>query len=168
MNIDDIREALRAAYDSAADLREGSRLQSWKAQERNRFLDLLRMEGASSLLEVGAGTGVHGAWFAQQGLHVVATDLSPVMVEHCLAKGLEAYEMAFLDLDFDEPFDAVFGMNCLLHVPRIELHASLESNSRLPKSRRTGLPWPVRGHHARRPVGNRPLPTEALLQPPHG
>lgn len=122
-----IRDDLRTAYDRAADLREGSRLQPWKIMERERYLALLRAEGASTLLEVGAGTGVMGRWFADQGLRVVATDLSPVMVEHCRAKGLEAYETAFADLSFEQPFDAVFGMNCLLHVPRMELQTSLES-----------------------------------------
>ena len=122
-----IRDDLRTAYDRAADLRERSDIDRWKVDERNRFLALLRDEGVKNLLEVGAGTGVHGAWFAEQGLKVVATDLSPVMVEHCRAKGLEAYEMDFLSLKFDEPFDAVFGMNCLLHVPRSELPQTLET-----------------------------------------
>lgn len=120
-----ICDDLRAAYDRAADLREASRLQPWKIAERERYLGLLLAEGAGTLLEVGAGTGVMGRWFADRGLRIVATDLSPVMVEHCRAKGLEAYEMAFLDLKFDKPFDAVFGMNCLLHVPRSELAAAL-------------------------------------------
>ena len=122
-----IRDALRTAYNAAADEREASSLQPWKAAERERYLDLLKAEGAETLLEVGAGTGVMGRSFADNGLRVVATDLSPVMVEHCRAKGLEAYEMEFLNLKFDEPFDAVFGMNCLLHVPRSELPASLEA-----------------------------------------
>lgn len=122
-----ILDNLRISYNAAADQREASKLQPWKIQERERYLELLRAENATTLLEVGAGTGVHGAWFAEQGLKVVATDLSPVLVEHCRARGLGAYEMDFLSLRFDEPFDAVFGMNCLLHVPRSELRASLES-----------------------------------------
>jgi SAM-dependent methyltransferase len=93
------------------------------------FFDLLRLENATTLLEVGAGTGVMGRWYADQGLRVTATDLAPVMIQHCRDKGLEAYEMDFLSLKFDEPFDAVFGMNCLLHVPRAELRASLASIS---------------------------------------
>lgn len=123
----DPRASLKSAYDAAADLREGRDIQPWKQAERARFLALLQHEGAKSLLEVGAGTGVHGRWFADQGLRVVATDLSPRMVENCRAKGLDAYEMDFLSLKFADPFDAVFGMNCLLHVPRPELREVLES-----------------------------------------
>jgi len=126
VNNESIRDNLRTAYDRAADLRERSEVDPWKVDERNRFLALLRAERATTLLEVGAGTGVHGAWFAEQGLRVVATDLSPAMAEHCRAKGLEAYEMDLLSLRFDEPFDAVFGMNCLLHVPRAALPDTLQ------------------------------------------
>jgi SAM-dependent methyltransferase len=122
-----IRDDLRTAYDRAAALRERSEVDPWKVDERDRFLALLRVEGATTLLEVGAGTGVHGAWFTGQGLRVVATDLSPALVELCRAKGLEAYEMDFLSLKFEQPFDAAFGMNCLLHVPRSELPETLQT-----------------------------------------
>jgi 2-polyprenyl-3-methyl-5-hydroxy-6-metoxy-1,4-benzoquinol methylase len=120
------RDALRIAYNAAAGERDSRTPEAWKIRERERYLEVLRAEGAKTLLEVGAGPGIMSAWFAEQGLKVVATDLSPVMVEHCRAKGLEAYEMEFLNLKFDEPFDAAFGMNCLLHVPRSELRTSLE------------------------------------------
>lgn len=44
------------------------------------------------------------------------------MVARCREKGLEAYEMGFLNLDFPPgSFDAVFAMNCLLHVPSSDL-----------------------------------------------
>ncbi|MEU8663730.1 class I SAM-dependent methyltransferase, partial [Actinoplanes philippinensis] len=72
--------------------------------------------------EVGAGTGQDSLFFQEQGLTVVAADLSPVMVEHCRAKGLDAHVMDFLHLDFPAgSFDAVFAMNCLLHVPNRDL-----------------------------------------------
>jgi SAM-dependent methyltransferase len=48
------------------------------------------------------------------------------MVEHCRAKGIEAHVMDFLHLDFPAgSFDAVFAMNCLLHVPNHDLAAVL-------------------------------------------
>jgi SAM-dependent methyltransferase len=123
---DDPRQSLAAAYDAAADERELGSVAPWKADERVRFLSRLRAEGAETLLELGAGTGVHGRWFADQGLSVTATDLSPVMVEHCRAKGLTALQMDMQSLAFATPFDAVFAMNCLLHVPNAELAAVLE------------------------------------------
>ena len=48
------------------------------------------------------------------------------MVERCRAKGIEAHVMDFLHLDFPAgSFDAVFAMNCLLHVPNQDLPAVL-------------------------------------------
>ena len=123
---DDPRPALAAAYDAAADKRERGDVAAWKADERTRFLGRLRADGARTLLELGAGAGVHGRWFADQGLDVTATDLSPVMVEHCRAKGLTAVRMDMQSLAFAVPFDAVFAMNCLLHVPNAQLPAVIE------------------------------------------
>ena len=124
--LDDPRPALAAAYDAAADERERGEVAAWKADERTRFLTRLRADGARTLLELGAGTGVHGRWFADQGLDVTATDLSPVMVEHCRAKGLAAMQVDMQSLSFAAPFDAAFAMNCLLHVPNAQLPAVIE------------------------------------------
>jgi cyclopropane fatty-acyl-phospholipid synthase-like methyltransferase len=111
--------ALRAAYNAAAEERERAGDRPWKLSERRLFFVRLRMEGRSQLLEVGAGTGIHGRWFADQGISVVCTDLSPALVEVCRQKGLKAHELDFLNLSsLGRPFDAVFAMNCLLHVPK--------------------------------------------------
>jgi SAM-dependent methyltransferase len=48
------------------------------------------------------------------------------MVEHCRAKGLTALQMDMQSLAFADPFDAAFGMNCLLHVPNAQLAMVLE------------------------------------------
>lgn len=119
--LNDPRPDLATAYDAAADERERTQAAAWKAEERARFLARLRQDGARTLLELGAGPGIHGRWFADQGLAVTATDLSPVMVEHCRAKGLTALQMDMQSLAFATPFDSVFAMNCLLHVPNAQL-----------------------------------------------
>ena len=74
MHYRDVTEGLRAAYDRSVDERDGQEIQDWKARVRAEFLDLLRMEDKSSLLEVGAGTGVHGLYFHEAGLDVLCTD----------------------------------------------------------------------------------------------
>lgn len=113
---------LRNAYDQKVAEREVRELIAWKATEREKFLTLLQNERKHKLLEVGAGTGLHGKFFLDNGLDVICTDLSPNMVTCCREKGLQAYTMDFLNLDFPtESFDAVFAMNCLLHVPRRDL-----------------------------------------------
>lgn len=123
---------LRQAYDGSAGRRDEGDLQEWKLQVRQHFADLLRREGKQNLLEIGAGPGKFGLFFKEQGLHVVCTDLSPEMVRLCQQKGLTAHVMDFLHLDFPAgSFDAVFALNCLLHVPKAELPIVLESIRRV-------------------------------------
>lgn len=122
MGYAEIKQDLRRAYDAQADAREEMDDQSWKPAERARFAARLREAGSSRLLEIGAGHGVSGRYFADEGFAVTCVDLSPALVGHCRAKGLDARVMDFGDLAFeDASFDAVFGMNCLLHTPRAEL-----------------------------------------------
>jgi SAM-dependent methyltransferase len=129
---EDLLGDLRTAYDGGAAERDGSGKAPWKLAEREAFLARLRAAGARRLLEVGAGTGQDSAFFLGQELEVVATDLSPAMVAHCRAKGIEAYVMDFLHLDFPpESFDAAYALNCLLHVPNADLPAVLDSIRRL-------------------------------------
>jgi SAM-dependent methyltransferase len=113
---------LKTAYDQKVAERAARELVAWKATEREDFLALLKDEAKDQLLEVGSGTGIHGKFFQDNGLQVICTDLSPNMVACCRQQGLQAYAMDFLNLDFPaDSFDAVFAMNCLLHIPRSEL-----------------------------------------------
>jgi SAM-dependent methyltransferase len=131
MMYEQILNDLRTAYDRKADERDQYETSEWKQQERLRFLSLLREEGKHLLLDIGAGTGIHGKFFKDQGMEVVCTDLSLENVRRCREKGLAAYVMDFLRLGFDdETFDAIFAMNCLLHVPKSDLPRVLESLQR--------------------------------------
>ena len=115
-------EDLRQSYDRRAEERDKRELSAWKIEERAYFLSLLQKEGKRKLLEIGAGTGLNGKFFQEKGLAVVCTDLSSENVRLCRAKGLTAYAMDFLRLDFPESsFDSAFALNCLLHVPRQDL-----------------------------------------------
>ncbi|RRR98627.1 class I SAM-dependent methyltransferase [Glycomyces terrestris] len=130
MRYDDVKTDLRAAYDAGADAREVMDDAPWKRSERARFAAHLRPGAA--LLEIGAGHGVSGRHFADAGFAVTCTDLSPALVAHCRAKGLDARVMDFARLDFpDAAFDAVWGMNCLLHVPKADLPAVLAGIARV-------------------------------------
>lgn len=129
---DDILSTLRQAYDNHAGQRDAAGLADWKMAERAEFIALLRAEGKQSVLEIGAGPGHFGAYFRDQGFDVTCTDLSPEMVALCRAKGLQAYVMDFLSLDFPAAsFDAVFALNCLLHVPSSDLDRVLANIQRL-------------------------------------
>jgi SAM-dependent methyltransferase len=118
-----IRAELLVAYGPAgARHRDEQGKPDWKLAERAAFLGRLQHEGCRSLLEIGAGTGQDSLYFAAAGLDVTATDLSPDMVASCQAKGLRAEVMDFSRPQFAAgSFDAVYAMNCLLHVPNSEL-----------------------------------------------
>lgn len=119
---------LRLAYgNKQAEQRDHDGKEAWKVAERQEFLALLRREGKKTLLEVGAGTGTDSLFFQEQGLEVVCSDLSPAMVRLCREKGLQAYEKDFLSLDFPSAsFDAIYALNCLLHVPTGDLPSVLQ------------------------------------------
>ena len=128
MTYREIIDSLRRSYDRNTRERESYRVSPWKIEERDRFLALLQEEGKQSLLEIGAGPGHFARFFQDNGLTVVCTDLSPGMVRLCREKGLTAYEMDFLNLGFPESsFDAVFALNCLLHVPKAGLPGVLQA-----------------------------------------
>jgi SAM-dependent methyltransferase len=127
----DVTQHLRRAYATSADKRDEMVKHPWKLAEREAFLARIRAAGAQRLLEIGAGTGQDSAFFAEHDLEVVATDLTPEMVEHCRAKGLDAHAMDVLHLDLpDASFDAVWTINTLLHVPNADMPAALEEIAR--------------------------------------
>lgn len=130
----ELQNQLRKAYDEMAVERQNRPEEDWKVKERQEFLDRLHKNGKKNLLEIGAGPGKDSLFFKDQGLKVVATDLSPEMVHLCTEKGLEAYVMDFLNLQFpDASFDAVYALNCLLHVPKLDLPKILLEIHRLMK-----------------------------------
>lgn len=131
---DEIIKSLRQAYDTSAVERDKASRGSWRIRERHKFLELLAKEKRSTLLEIGAGPGKDSKFFHDNGLQVIATDLSPQMVALCREKGLEAYTMDFKNLDFPtESFDAVYAFNSLLHVPKQDLQAVLVTLQKLLK-----------------------------------
>jgi SAM-dependent methyltransferase len=128
MEYAEVVSSLRTIYNSRAEAREVLAKHPWKHDERAAFLDRLRAVEASSLLEIGAGTGHDSRFFADAGLDVTAVDIAPEHVERCRAKGLRAEVRDVLNLGFAPgSFDAVWSMNCLLHVPDKDLPAALRA-----------------------------------------
>ncbi|MBU5483793.1 GNAT family N-acetyltransferase [Clostridium sp. MSJ-11] len=121
-NYSSIKENLKESYDNYAYEREKSEIQQWKIAPRQNFLELLNKENKKTLLEIGAGTGKDSIFFKNNGLEVVAVDLSSEMVNICKDKGLEAYELDFYNIGkLNKKFHSVWAMNCLLHVPKENL-----------------------------------------------
>jgi SAM-dependent methyltransferase len=126
------RADLRTAYDHRAEHRDTILIPPWMEAERANFLQMLQQEQKQTLLEIGAGPGRDSLFFQQQGLDVVATDLSAEHVRLCREKGLTANVVDFTNMPFDDAsFDAVFALNCLLHIPKCDLPDALRSIDRV-------------------------------------
>lgn len=126
------KEALVQSYDRDAARRSQRELPDWKVRERELFKEMLAREERRALLELGAGAGKDGRYFADAGLDVTCIDLSPEMVRLCREAGLRAQVMEFYKLEFaDGQFEAVYALNCLLHVPKAELDRVLAEIARV-------------------------------------
>src|SRR6185503_16154319 len=126
------------SYNNHAKERDAYAVDAWKVEERANFLSLLQQEHKQSLLEIGAGAGKDSKFFNDQGLAVTCIDLSPEMVKLCKQKGLSAHVMDMTRLNFrPNSFDAVYSLNSLLHVPKVEFRNVLENVKKVLKP--TGL-----------------------------
>jgi len=118
---------LKEAYNKQAGERDKNDMQQWKEEQRTKFTTLLKKENKVSLLELGAGPGRDSIFFMNAGFDVIATDLSSEMIKLCKAKGLNSFEMDFSDIHtLNETFDAVWALNCLLHVEKKNLPGVLK------------------------------------------
>lgn len=130
----DWKRGLARSYDGDAARRNSKTLPEWKLKERERFLTRFQEKKCRTLLEIGSGTGMDGVYFKERGLAVTCVDLSPAMVDACKARGLHAQVMDFYALELpDGSFDALYAMNCLLHVPKADFGAVLKELARVLK-----------------------------------
>jgi SAM-dependent methyltransferase len=91
----------------------------------------LKAEGRETLLEIGCGPGQDAQFFQSQGLRVLAVDNTPMMVKLTAEKGITAQALDCYDLnEINESFDAVYTMNCLLHIPKRDFDQILHLISR--------------------------------------
>src|SRR5262249_14164974 len=124
----ELRNNLRESYNRKAQDRDRATIQAWKVEERLSFLWLLQQQHKRTLLELGAGAGQDGKLFQDHGLAGRCIDLSPAMVTLCRQKGLTASVMDVGNLQFPaSSFEAVYALNCLLHLPKNELPTVLQA-----------------------------------------
>jgi SAM-dependent methyltransferase len=130
--------SLRESYNKNAEERDNIKKDEWKIRERENYKLWLQKENKKSILEIGAGTGEDGKYFKEKGFDVICTDISEEMVRLCKIKGLTAFVMDFMSLDFSEgSFDGIYALNCLLHVPKDNFEKVLGNIQKLLKP--TGL-----------------------------
>ncbi len=114
--------SLIASYERHALDREHSSTDEFKVRERSEFLQCLRNEQRSSVLELGCGPGHDAKFFQAQGFQVFAIDNAPAMVNLAREKGVSARVLDCYNLgQLSETFDAVYSMNCLLHIPQADI-----------------------------------------------
>ena len=80
-----------------------------------------RLGPGTRALEIGCGTGMFTAMFADSNAEMLAVDISPDLVAKAVARGLPADRVQFLtqnfeDCDINGPFDAVLGSSILHHL----------------------------------------------------
>jgi SAM-dependent methyltransferase len=106
-------EHLDPAYVAAYDAKTGA--------DRGEELALLRAHGLgpeTTLVDLGAGTGLVAAAAAPHCRRVVAVDPSPAMVAVLRSRGLEAVEAGFLTYEHEgEAPQLVHSRNALHHLP---------------------------------------------------
>jgi SAM-dependent methyltransferase len=117
------KKNIKKYYDMEAELRNSKSVKvDWKIKVRGKFCELVKQKNKKSLLELGAGAGYDSQFFMNNGLKVVAVDLSNEMVKNCREKSIEAYELDFYNLSFlNKKFDCIYAINTLLHVPKNDL-----------------------------------------------
>lgn len=82
------------------------------------FTEHLCANQARTLLEVGCGAGRDGLILSESGCAYTGIDLSPVAVQTCRDKGLNAVEASAIDLPFGHnSFNAAWSMSTLMHLP---------------------------------------------------
>ena len=86
-------------------------------------------------LEIGCGTGLFTALFAQTGAQIVGVDISDALLEKARARNLPVAQVQFVaqrfeDCDVVGPFDAVIGSSALHH---LDIEAALVNMYRLLK-----------------------------------
>jgi SAM-dependent methyltransferase len=131
---EEVLPTLRDYYEHDARRRDQNPRSYWKLQEREVFLEYLLKEQRHDLLEIGAGPGWDSLFFQEAGINTYATDLSFEMASLCSDKGLESCVMEFMHPAFTAAtFDAMFALNCLLHVPRSDIERVLVALRRVIK-----------------------------------
>ncbi len=87
------------------------------------------------ILDIGCGAGRDALFFKEQGLKPLCVDISPVIIELCKKRGLEAFVMDVEDLEFKDAFDGIWAYTSLLHMPKNNFLAVLDKIKDLLKAR---------------------------------
>jgi ubiquinone/menaquinone biosynthesis C-methylase UbiE len=120
-------QSTRAYYDEFSQRYEAERRPN-RPDGYHALLDDLEVElveryaAGRDLLECGTGTGLLLERFRRFARTAKGIDLSPGMLEHARARGLDVREASVTSIPFDDAsFDVTCSFKVLAHVPAIEL-----------------------------------------------
>jgi SAM-dependent methyltransferase len=120
-------EHLDAAYVAAFDVKAET---DWS--EEIATLLALGVGTASTVVDLGAGTGTFAEAIGGRVARVVSVDISPAMVAKMQARGSEAVRAGFLSYEHTgEQPDAIFSSNALHHLPDFWKAIALQRIARL-------------------------------------
>jgi SAM-dependent methyltransferase len=109
---------LRAYYDQEAADRANRGLGPDRERWQQAFVDLVRSEGRTAVLELGCGPGRDAAGFLAAGLTPVGVDLSLANARLARGAGMAAVQGSLYAPPFPIGlFDAAWTMSTLVHVP---------------------------------------------------
>lgn len=117
---------LMEIYDKNAVKRNNAKIGNFKKIEINTFSQMLYNENMKTVIDIGCGTGELTQIFKDKGFNVTGSDLSDQMLKYTRQKGIETIKLDCYDIDkLGIIFDAVFSMNCLLHIPKKDMSSIL-------------------------------------------
>lgn len=108
--------------------------ESWRKDPRHLLFNLSRykfvakmLAGAERALEVGCGDAFGTRIVRQEVKSLIATDFDPVFVEEAKQRSAEPWPFSVVAHDFSlgpfpEPYDAVYALDVLEHVPQPREH----------------------------------------------
>ena len=124
----DYKQSSEKLYDSfASEFEERTKdyLQRYILEDANLFMKNLK---GKRILDLGSGPGRDANFFKEHGFSPICADISGKMVELCLQKGLEAYQMDLENLKFSSSsFDGIWAYTSLLHMPKANFPKILDN-----------------------------------------
>lgn len=109
---------LRSFYEREAELGRRGPLKGQRVEARRRFVALLKEEGRSSVLDLGAGPGHDAGDFIESGVHFTGIDLAIGNAKIARARGVLVVPGSIAAPPFCAgSFDAGWSMSTFMHVP---------------------------------------------------
>lgn len=117
---------LATYYDQEAPDRSERDIDPGRVARRTEFIEVLRTERRTSVVEIGTGPGRDASAFVAAGFAVTGVDLSAEHVRLARAAGADVRPATVLDLPFDDgSFAAGWTMSTLLHVPNADFGTAM-------------------------------------------